>query len=203
MTKCHPFLPLLLLLLLPSCKNRPEGPSLSEYGARSEATQFSQFEQYVLRLQNVSPETAFHLQDSLLRAAEADSAEWQRVVTLEEHFILDPNSPYRNEEWFIPVADHMLTSPHATEKQRLHAQWLAPRLVLNRPGSPAGDFDYVTPRGRRESLHATIDARKPRYTILFFSNPGCPNCKEITEILSENLMVGAKLFYYYLQLLHL
>ena len=181
-------------LLLLSCKpTRPEGPSLSEYGAASQTTQNALFEKYVIELLGAEPQRARQMQDSVMALAETDSTEWQRITALEETFLLDPNSPYRNEELYIPVVEHLLASPLASEKQRLYAAWIEPRLKLNRPGQTAADFEFITPKGRRESLFATIDARAPQRTILFFSNPGCPNCKEITEALSRNLFVQAML----------
>ena len=195
MTKCHLLLIAALLFLLPACKPAPQGPSLSEYGARSQATQTALFEQYVVELQSLPLSEAFRRQDSVMQDAERDSALWQQMTRLQEKFIFDPNSPYRNEELYIPVVDHMLNSPHATEQQLAYARWCAPRIVLNRPGMTAADFRFTTPGGRTHSLHETIDSRpvRPRRTLLFFSNPGCPNCKEITEALSNSLLVQAML----------
>lgn len=195
MTKCHLFLLAALLPLLFSCKPAPKSPSLSEYGSRSQATQQALFEQYVNDLQTLPLSEAFRRQDSVMRDAERDSTTWQQLVKLQEFFIFDPNSPYRNEELYIPVVDHMLNSPHATEQQQNFARWCAPRIVLNRPGSTAADFRFTTPNGRQHSLYETIDSRpvRPQRTLLFFSNPGCPNCKEITESLSKNPRVQAML----------
>ena len=193
MTKCHLFLLGSILLLLAACKGGQTGPSLSEYGSSSEATQNARFEEYVLGLLNAPPETARQRQDSLLSAAESDSVKWQQLVAREERFLYDPNSPYRNEDLFLPVAEHLLTAPFSTRQQRDQAAWMLPKLRLNRPGTPAADFDFLTPKGRRTSLYVLLDERKPKKTILFFSNPGCPNCKEITEALSESLRVQAML----------
>lgn len=189
MTKCHLLLSAFLVLLLPaSCRQSGAGPSLSEYGNQSEATHRMRFEQYVRQLLDAAPQEAYRIQDSLLREAENDSLHWQQLLELEDLFLLDPNSPYRDEERYLPVADRMLTAAFSTEEQRAHAAWLAPRLRLNTPGTPAADFAYITPRGRRSSLYETIDGRNPgpRRTLLFFSNPGCPNCREITEALAED-----------------
>ena len=192
MTKCHLLVVAALLSLLCGCK--PEkGPSLSEYGSQSQATLRAQFEQYIFKLLVAQPQEALHMQDSILNAAERDSVQWQHTMSLEESFLLDPNSPYRSEELYLPVVDHLLSSPWASETQRLRAAQIQPLLLLNRPGQPAGDFEFLTPKGRRSSLYATLDARKPRQTILFFSNPGCPNCKQITETLSQSPRVQAML----------
>lgn len=193
MTKCHLALFAALLALLISCKPAAENHSLSEYGSRSQATQQALFEKYVIDLQNVPLTVAFRRQDSVMRAAEGDSAQWQQLVKLQEFFIFDPNSPYRNEELYIPVVDHMLNSPHATQEQQAYARWCAPRIVLNRPGTPAADFSFMTRNGRSHTLYETIDSRpvRPRRTLLFFSNPGCPNCKEITETMAADPTIEA------------
>lgn len=195
MTKCHLILSFLLFLTLTGACRKEDGPSLSEFGKQTEASQLLRFEQYILRLHAATPEEAFRIQDSLLRDAESDSARLQQLLGLEDYFLMDPDSPYRDEERYLPVADFLQTSPFATEEQRAHARWLAPRLRLNRPGTPAADFDFITPRGRRSSLYAAIDGRQPapRRTILFFSNPGCPNCKQITEVLSEDPDIQAQI----------
>lgn len=193
MTKCHLFLLAALLPLLFSCKPAPKSPSLSEYGSRSQATQQALFEQYVNDLQTLPLSEAFRRQDSVMRDAERDSATWQQLVKLQEFFIFDPNSPYRNEELYIPVVDHMLNSPHATQEQQAYARWCAPRIILNRPGTAAADFSFMTRNGRTHTLYGTIDQRpvRPRRTLLFFSNPGCPNCKEITEALAADPTIQA------------
>ena len=186
MTKCHFFLLAVLVLLSASCKNDRQGGSLSEFGARTEASQEVRFEQYVRDLWNLPVEEALRRQDSLLRTAEQDSAEWARITNLEDKYFLDPNSPFRNEELFIPVAEHLLTAPYSSDRQRQHAQWALPRLKLNRLGQKAADLEFLTPKGRRTSLYATMAERKPQKTLLFFSNPGCPNCLEIMKGLNED-----------------
>lgn len=192
MTKCHFFL-LAVLLLAVSCRNGQQGPSLSEYGSHTKASQEALFEQYAEEVRNLPPAEALARQDSVLRAADRDSAEWARVTDLEEVFFLDPNSPYRSEELYIPVAEHILASPYSTDLQRRRAEWLLPRLHLNRPGEPAADFPFLTPKGRRTSFHAVLAERKPQQTLLFFSNPGCPNCLEITKALNADPQVQARI----------
>ena len=194
MTKCHPLLLCAVLLMLScGCKHASQGPSLSEYGAHSLAGQAAQFEQYVLELAALPLEEALDRQETRLSAAERDSAQWQQEMTLQEKFLLDPNSPYRNEELYLPVVAHLLQSPYATPSQRDRARWLAPRVSLIRIGTVAADFPFTLPNGRTTSLHAVIDSRHPQQTLLFFSNPGCPNCKEITEALAADPDISARI----------
>ena len=192
MTKCHFFLLAVLVLLAVSCKKEPQGTSLSEYGAQSEATLTARFEQYVVDLRLAPLDEAMRRQDSLMREAERDSATWARTTSLEEKYLLDPNSPLRSEELYIPVVQHILSSPLATEAEIRKAEWLLPRLILNRPGQKAADFGFITPKGRRNSLYAVLKEYKPEQTLLFFSNPGCPNCREITETLDSDPEIQAR-----------
>ena len=192
MTKCHLLLFCVLLALIPGCK-RATGPSLSEIGARSEATQVARFEQYAQELASLPLREALLRQEEMMDEAERDSARWREVTKLQDKFFMDPNSPYRNEEFYIPVATHLLTSPLASEEERNRAQWIMPRLHLNRLGTVAADIPFTLRDGRTTTLHATIDSRHPRQTLLFFSNPGCPNCKEITEALAEDPVISEKI----------
>ena len=192
MTKCHIFLLAVLALLSVGCKKAPQGPSLSEYGAQSEASLTAWFEQYVVDLRQAPLDEAMHRQDSLMREAERDSVTWARMSALQEKYLLDPNSPLRSEELYLPVVEHTFSSPFATETQVRKAEWLLPRLRLNRPGEKAADFGFITPKGRRSSLYAVLNARKPEQTLLFFSNPGCPNCREITETLNAHPDIQAR-----------
>ncbi len=197
MTKCHLILLCALLSLLAGCKPQAQGPSLSERGSKAEATQYARFEQYVQDLDEMSLQEAWLRQEAMLDEAEGDSARWREVTSLQEHFLLDPNSPYRNEELYLPVIARLLSSPMASEQQRERARWIAPRISLNRLGTPAADFPFTLRNGRTTSLYEAIDSRPrpavPRHTLLFFSNPGCPNCKEITEILSADPEVSAQI----------
>ena len=55
------------------------------------------------------------------------------------------------------------------------------RFCLNRLGEKAADFAFTLRNGRVVTLYG-IDAE---YTIVFFSNPGCPNCREVMEELQN------------------
>lgn len=185
MTKCHLFILAVLVLLTCSCRER-KGESLSEAGSHSQATQEMLFEQYILELRSLPVDEALRRQDSLLRTVEQDSAEWARVTKFQEKYLLDPNSPFRSEELYIPVAEHLVAAPYSSERQRAHSQWALPRLKLNRLGQKAADLPFLTPKGRRTSLYAVMAERKPQQTLLFFSNPGCPNCLEIMNALNDD-----------------
>ena len=195
MTKCHLTIVCVTLLLLGGCKPQPQGPSLSELGAHAQGTRFARFETYAQSLEGMPLDEVMQRQEEMLSAAEQDSAEWEMVTQLQDKFFMDPNSPYRNEEYYIPVVEHLLSSPRTSETMRERARWVAPRILLNRLGQPAADFPFTLKNGRSTTLYAAIDSRPvaPRLILLFFSNPGCPNCKEITEALADDPEVSRQI----------
>lgn len=105
----------------------------------------------------------------------------ERILPLAEKYLYDPNSPYRDEDFYGALAAHIGT-PEMTE--------LAKLCALNPVGSKAADFVFEDSRGRRHHLY---DIKAP-YTILFFSNPGCNACKEIIDelaVFAEPIATGS------------
>ena len=143
---------------------------------------------YVAMLNEVPVEVALRAQDSLLamaeraQMAEPDAKMFERFLDLSSHYLDDPNSPYRNEEFYLPVILRILSSGLTDETQKSKAKYQQPLLSLNRLGTVANDFTYTLKNGRTGTLHA-IEADR---ILLFFSNPGCENCKEIIDALSSS-----------------
>ena len=106
---------------------------------------------------------------------------WGKVTEMYYHILQDPNSPWRNEEFCIPLLEKLSASSLSTEGERERAAKELPRFCLNRLGEKANDFQFTLRNGRTKSVYG-IDAE---YTILFFSNPGCPNCREVMESLQQ------------------
>jgi hypothetical protein len=109
----------------------------------------------------------------MLRRAEAEKTVFRYFAGLCEKYLYNPNSPMRNDEYFIPALEAMLASPAVDEKTR-PASLLALAL-RNRPGEKATDFTYATAGGETSTLHSF----EAEYTLLFFYNPDCHNCREV------------------------
>ena len=113
--------------------------------------------------------------------ARADSATFAGLTSLICRYMYDPNSPVRNEDIYQPFAQGLGVSSRVAESRRRGYLYEASMCSLNAVGTPAADFTFTDARGRRHTLygvHAPL-------TLLFFSNPGCPNCREIMESLTE------------------
>lgn len=116
----------------------------------------------------------------------ADSIQWRAAVEEAKHFLFDPNSPYRDEEAYIPVLESIMESEYASAEEKAEAGSLLPRLKLNRPGTVATDFSIAFKGGRINTLHEILDGLDVKYTILLFSNPGCDACKETIDFLESD-----------------
>ncbi len=99
-----------------------------------------------------------------------------------EKYLYDPNSPVRNEELYLPYVEGLSKSPLVPDTMRPAYSYDASMCSLNRIGTKAADFRFRDLRGRNYTLYGV----KADYTLLFFANPGCPNCKEITEMIENS-----------------
>lgn len=104
-----------------------------------------------------------------------------RLTELISRYLYDPNSPVRLEDAYEPFVARLATSPFVPAARKAGYAFEARMCRLNAIGSPAADFVYQDLRGRRHRLY---DTRAP-YTLLFFTNPGCPNCRDIMDSLQQ------------------
>lgn len=112
-------------------------------------------------------------------AQAADSLSNVREVFswLAEHYLYDPNSPFRSEDLYLPYVRGLAESPLTDPAQAPSYAFTARMCGMNAIGTPAADFRFTDNAGRTRRLY---DIRAD-HTLLFFSNPGCEACKEIIE----------------------
>ncbi len=97
--------------------------------------------------------------------------------TLMDRYLYDPNSPYRNEDLYLPYLEKLTSSP-LTPPEMVPAYANDARMCsLNAVGTPAADFRFTDASGRTRRLYDI----KADYTLLFFSNPGCNACGDIVS----------------------
>lgn len=95
-------------------------------------------------------------------------------------YLYDPNSPMRNEDYFLPFAEGLSHCPYIEEGERLGYKFQFEKCCLNRYGTVAPDFGFKDAKGREKTMHGI----KADYTMVFFSNPGCHECLAIIEQVS-------------------
>lgn len=98
---------------------------------------------------------------------------------LADKYLYDPNSPARNEEFYIPVLESMVTSPVLDDTEKIRPRTRLELAQKNRIGTRALDFTYTLASGAQGTLYAI----QTEYTILFINNPGCHACTETIEAL--------------------
>jgi len=99
------------------------------------------------------------------------------------------NSDYRNEEYYIPVLEALIStdiiSSLTDEAMKKSYEFNLADCKKNRPGSTAADFSFTT----REGVNGTLYGVEAENILLFFSNPGCNACLEIINSLKESQKV--------------
>lgn len=93
---------------------------------------------------------------------------------LADKYLYDPNSPMREEEYYIPVLETLINTPTLDEVEKIRPRARLKLALKNRPGTIASDFVYTLKTGTRGRLHKI----STDYTILFINNPGCHACAE-------------------------
>ncbi|MCD7931141.1 MAG: DUF5106 domain-containing protein [Tannerellaceae bacterium] len=115
----------------------------------------------------------------MLKKAEVNSDMFHYFTELYEKYLYDPNSPFRDEEYYIPVLESIIASDIIEATDKIRPMHLLDLAYKNRPGEQALDFTYTLASGKEGTLH-DISAE---YTLLYFYNPDCHSCKEITASL--------------------
>lgn len=120
-----------------------------------------------------------------VQAAEPSSLFYRLFGEIVSGYLYDPNSPLRDEDLYLPYVQDMAASGFSREDMLPAYRYEAESCSINRRGSVAPDFSIADLKGRRFSLHSL----KAQRTLLFFSNPGCRNCREIGEALMSDAVL--------------
>ncbi|MGL5563763.1 MAG: DUF5106 domain-containing protein [Tannerellaceae bacterium] len=142
---------------------------------------------YLNLLPQVSISTIDKAQQNLMNLAKEDSASYKKVFDRIEHYLYDPNSPYRSEELFKPILENALASNIYSADEKIRIRYLLDDIHKNEVGTKAADFTYKTIDKKISSLYKV----KSDFTVLFFNNPDCHTCAEIKKELSQNPLIKA------------
>ena len=120
---------------------------------------------------------AFYQALEAAQRADTASTQYLQVSRMVEHYLYDPNSPFRDEDLFLPWVSGMAASEFISEDDRPGYIYQARTCAMNPYGTQAPDFVFRDLRGRNHHLYEV----RAEYTLLFFSNPGCASCQEIID----------------------
>lgn len=140
---------------------------------------------YIDLMKYVSPEVASSSIKQMMNKAETDSSMFAHFASLYEKYLYDPNSPMHDESLYIYVLESVLSAPVFDDINKIRPSHLLELAMKNKIGEPAIDFTYTLAGGQKGTLHAI----KADYLILFFYNPDCHACKEITDQLSASSLI--------------
>lgn len=124
-----------------------------------------------------SPETARRSIKKMMAGAAAHPQMFNHFYDLYEKYLYDPNSPLRNEEYYISVLEAVLSSSVLSETEKIRPAHQLGLSMKNRLGRQASDFTYTLADGTTGRLY---DIKAP-YILLFFYNPDCSSCREVKE----------------------
>ena len=111
---------------------------------------------------------------------------YRYFLTMSENYLYDPNSPLRNEELYSLVLDYVLRNTNDGDSERIRPLYQLEEINKNRLGTVAADFVYMLHNGRRGWLHDL----QSEYTLLYFYDPDCPECKYTKRMLEEQPSVA-------------
>ena len=132
-------------------------------------------------LNHVPLETAQEAMRKTIERTNVDKKVFTYITDLADKYLYDPNSPMRNEEFYIPVLDVMLDSPLLEEIEKVRPKARRELAQKNRIGTKALNFNYTLASGAQGSLYQ----QQAEYILLFINNPGCHACTETIDALKN------------------
>ncbi|HZJ79837.1 MAG TPA: DUF5106 domain-containing protein [Dysgonamonadaceae bacterium] len=113
----------------------------------------------------------------LFALAQKDEVMYGHFASLFEKYYYTADSPYCNEELYIPVLETILKSEKLTEKDYEKYSFQEEMIHKNRVGSKAANFVYTLENGDWRKMHSI----KSNYLILFFATPDCSKCMSVAD----------------------
>ena len=111
---------------------------------------------------------------------------FETFVELAQKYLYDPNSPLRNEEYYLPFVSRYAAYEGLTDVEKGKYEREAHLCALNRIGTRAADFRFADRYGKIRNLYDI----ESELTLLFFSNPGCEACMNIINTLNGEPMIS-------------
>lgn len=129
----------------------------------------------------------FSICDMLGKTIKMDATHKMYIYFLDLYrsYLYDPNSPMRNDEYYIPVTNYILKDTLSDEATRQRAGFDLSTMLKNRRGEIASNIVFTRTDGKTANLYSL----NKDYTLLYFYNPDCHACKEMTAyMVSSPLM---------------
>lgn len=151
------------------------------------------FADWTAVLNNVSLDVALKaigkLYDNVLACERINQSSnvFETFVMLADKYFYDPNSPLRNEEFYLSFVSRYAAYDGLSDIERNKYERQVQLCGLNRIGTKAADFRFTDRRGVTRNMYS-INAD---YTLLFFSNPGCGDCLDKINKLKDDTLISS------------
>lgn len=123
---------------------------------------------------------------NMLKRAEQNRRMYDYFTEQADKYLYDPNSPIRNEEFYIAALEAMTSSTLLNDTEKIRPQDRLKMAQKNRVGTKALNFTYTLASGATGNLYQC----PTEYTVLFINNPGCHACTETIEGMRNSQVVN-------------
>ena len=123
---------------------------------------------------------------------ESEKEAFSQLLKLAEKYLYEMQSPFRQDEYYIPILRYLLSEESTTEKSDTESYLLRnrlERLLKNRQGELATDFLFTLASGEQRSLYE----QEATPILLLFYDPECRNCKETIRELEASSAISTLL----------
>jgi hypothetical protein len=118
---------------------------------------------------------------NLMSKAEVNETMFNHFQSLAEKYLEDPNAPTRNESLYVAFLKSYLASSIVDEAHKIRPRRQLDLAHKNALGTRAANFNYTLENGQKGSLYAL----NSELTVIYFNNPGCPECRHTREKMLE------------------
>ena len=148
------------------------------------------FVDFINHLNYVSGDVSSKAINKMLNSANNyDGAMFNYFVELYEKYLHEPNSPFRNEDIYIEVLKHIISSPKVDDANKIRPNYQLKIAMKNRVNDIANDFEFKLKNNSTSTLHKlTAD-----YTIIFFNNPDCGECARVKVLIESSNEISSLL----------
>jgi hypothetical protein len=125
--------------------------------------------------------------NTLLEKLSSNKTTLHHFLKLGDKYLYDPNSPYRNDSWYLLFLKAAVNKGFKNEAEKMKYE---KRLILcskNNRGSKAENFkiSYI------DNISSNMYDVRSEYLILYFHNPECEDCKITGKKLAESPVVNS------------
>ena len=141
------------------------------------------FVEFLSGVYKCQPAPAATAMTNLMKGAAANLDCYWFFLELAEEGLYEPNSPLRDDLLFESVLRHAIGEQSPLDEASKGRYRSLLRIVSrNQEGSRASDFVYTLANGTQRSLYKTHSD----LLLVYFYNPGCPECRNVKEVLTSS-----------------